>query len=144
MLIQSTVLTGFAISGAILPALFTGCETDTVKSKDEGYELDISTRNELSSLGGSIKETLSDYNNGKPVIIIRSEENKFTVLSAVCTHEGCPVNKPASGSDNILCLCHGSKFSSLDGNVIEGPATSPLKQFPSTFDSNKNILYINF
>ena len=144
MLIQGTVLTGFAISGAILLAFFTGCETDTVKSKDEGYGLDISTRTDLSSPGGSIKETFSDYNNGKPVIIIRSEENKFTVLSAVCTHQGCFVNKPASSSDNILCLCHASKFSSLDGSVIEGPASSPLKQFQSTFDSNKNILFIKF
>ncbi|MFC1528715.1 ubiquinol-cytochrome c reductase iron-sulfur subunit [Candidatus Latescibacterota bacterium] len=144
LLKQGTVLTGLSISGAMLPSLIAGCEKDTVKSKDEGYAVDISTRTELSSLGSSIKETFSNNNSGKPVIIIRSEENSFTVLSAVCTHQGCFVNKPASVGNNIFCSCHGSTFSALDGSVIEGPATSPLKLFTSTFDSNKNILYIKF
>lgn len=46
--------------------------------------------------------------------------------SVTCTHQGCPVSQ-LRGSE-IICACHNSVFSTLDGSVISGPATRGLDQ----------------
>ncbi|HSZ31192.1 MAG TPA: Rieske (2Fe-2S) protein, partial [Pseudonocardiaceae bacterium] len=48
----------------------------------------------------------------------------FEAFSAICTHQGCTVNKVTSGT--IDCPCHGSKFAIADGSVVHGPASRPL------------------
>ena len=61
---------------------------------------------------------------GKKVAASRDETGTLTVRSAVCTHMGCVVgwNRAERTWD---CPCHGSRFTP-DGNVISGPAESPL------------------
>jgi Rieske Fe-S protein len=57
------------------------------------------------------------------VVLTQPSPGIFNGLSAICTHQGCTVNKVADGT--IDCPCHGSKFN-LDGSVANGPATAPL------------------
>jgi Rieske Fe-S protein len=59
-------------------------------------------------------------------LVFRSGDQAFSVLSAVCTHEGCTV----SGFQNstFVCPCHGSTFST-NGSVTRGPASRPLPSF---------------
>lgn len=56
-------------------------------------------------------------------IVTQPVEGDFKAFSAVCTHSGCLINQVADGTLN--CPCHGSKFS-LDGEVVNGPASRPL------------------
>ena len=58
------------------------------------------------------------------VVLTQPVAGDFKAFSAVCTHTGCLVNKIADGS--IDCPCHGSRFG-LDGAVLDGPASKPLK-----------------
>jgi Rieske Fe-S protein len=57
------------------------------------------------------------------VVLTQPVKGSFKGLSAICTHQGCTVNKVADGT--IDCPCHGSKFN-LDGSVANGPAKQPL------------------
>jgi glycine/D-amino acid oxidase-like deaminating enzyme/nitrite reductase/ring-hydroxylating ferredoxin subunit len=57
----------------------------------------------------------------------RDEAGELHELSARCTHMGCIV--AFNGATRTWdCPCHGSRFST-DGDVLEGPATAPLKVY---------------
>ncbi|CAM5561010.1 Rieske (2Fe-2S) protein [Streptomyces narbonensis] len=61
---------------------------------------------------------------GEKVVVTQPAAGEFKAFSAVCTHQGCLVNKVANGT--IDCPCHGSKFRIADGSVAAGPAPRPL------------------
>jgi rieske iron-sulfur protein len=47
--------------------------------------------------------------------------------SAVCTHQGCPVNMWSNDHAAFVCSCHGSLYDPKDGaKVVWGPAPRPL------------------
>ena len=60
----------------------------------------------------------------KQVVVTQPEAGTFRAFSAICTHQGCTVNKVAAGT--IDCPCHGSKYSITDGSVVRGPARRAL------------------
>ena len=62
--------------------------------------------------------------DGARVAAYRDEAGAVHALNPRCTHMGCTVdwNDTERTWD---CPCHGSRYS-VDGEVIEGPATKPL------------------
>jgi Rieske Fe-S protein len=62
--------------------------------------------------------------DGKNIVITQPEAGSFRAFSAICTHQGCIVNRVSNGT--IDCPCHGSKYSIKDGHVVNGPAPAPL------------------
>lgn len=67
--------------------------------------------------------------NGEKAAVFRDAHGDLHCVSAVCTHMGCLVrwNRAERTWD---CPCHGSRFS-IEGEVIAGPAESPLGQIES-------------
>ncbi len=67
----------------------------------------------------------TDPAQGIPAYVVRPSESSYVGFSAVCTHMGCIVSffQPAL---QFRCPCHGSIFSAVSGEVIQGPATAPL------------------
>ena len=62
----------------------------------------------------------------EPIAAYRDDTGALHAVSAVCTHMGCLVgwNHTDRSWD---CPCHGSRFD-VDGHVLHGPATQPLKK----------------
>lgn len=58
------------------------------------------------------------------VVVTQPSAGQYKGFSATCTHTGCLVDKVAEGQ--IICPCHGSRFSIADGAVQQGPALLPL------------------
>ncbi|MCM2393180.1 Rieske (2Fe-2S) protein [Streptomyces albipurpureus] len=73
--------------------------------------------------------------DGPKVVVTQPTAGEFKAFSAVCTHQGCIVDKVADGT--IDCPCHGSLFRISDASVARGPATRPLarRQITVTQDS---------
>ena len=66
---------------------------------------------------------------GVPVLLARVEGRMYAV-SDICTHLGCSL---ADGGklegEEVICACHASRFSVIDGRVTAGPATMPLDTY---------------
>jgi thiosulfate dehydrogenase [quinone] large subunit len=60
-----------------------------------------------------------------PAYVVQPTKGEFLAFSAVCTHAGCTVQFVES-VEQFQCPCHGSIFSAVTGDVIQGPAPSPL------------------
>ncbi|MEQ6899571.1 Rieske (2Fe-2S) protein [Nocardioides sp. YIM 152588] len=64
--------------------------------------------------------------NEQQLVVTQPEAGTFAAFSAVCTHQQCLVGSVEDGQ--IVCPCHGSHFSVVDGSVSAGPASSPLPE----------------
>jgi Rieske Fe-S protein len=70
-----------------------------------------------------------------PIAVTRLSEIDVVAVSRVCTHMACTVNLPARSGGTLDCPCHGSRFST-NGQVVNGPASRPLFQFPARIDGD--------
>jgi Rieske Fe-S protein len=103
----------------------------------------------LNNNGGSVRLGSSGIQSGIPrglfwpILINRISATEYVVLDTACSHAGCIV--PTASSGTILCSVatnncgHGSRYD-IRGNVLQGPATTPLRKFPATL--NNGILVI--
>jgi glycine/D-amino acid oxidase-like deaminating enzyme/nitrite reductase/ring-hydroxylating ferredoxin subunit len=64
--------------------------------------------------------------DGDNVAAFRDEQGQVHAVSAACSHMGCLVGWNST-EKTWDCPCHGSRFT-LSGEVLHGPAVSPLKQ----------------
>ena len=62
---------------------------------------------------------------GKRAGVYRDNQGKLHIVNTTCTHMGCELNWN-SAEKSWDCPCHGSRFN-YKGEVIEGPAVTPLK-----------------
>lgn len=114
-----------AVVGGILGAgvgvpLLAACGSDDSKGSSAGASTasgTVGTTSEVPAGGGKIF-------SADKVVVTQPTKGDFKAFSAICTHQGCPVTQ-IEGQD-IVCSCHGSKFSIKDGSVVNGPATKPL------------------
>lgn len=112
---RRTVLTGAAALGAA--GLLTACGT----SGGGGGQ--------TTGSSGPVTLSTSDVPVGGGTIVgaavvTQPEAGTFKAFSSTCTHQGCTVGGVADGL--IVCPCHGSAFSVVDGSVKRGPATAAL------------------
>lgn len=129
-----------AVGGSILltaPVLLNSCSDGTDEAMDDvennkGVTIDLSsnTYQELQTVGGYV------YTGN--IIVVRVSDSQYIALSSICTHQGCMVEY-SSGSTEIVCPCHGSKYTT-GGVVTQGPATANLKKY--TVTNNGNTLNI--
>jgi cytochrome b6-f complex iron-sulfur subunit len=152
---QALAATGTVVCAATLASLVNSCgspanntptntSTPTTPSGTASTTLDIGMTPALAAVGGAISRQFGTNNGSQPVIVVRIAASEFLALSSICTHAACNVALPSSTGGDLVCPCHGSRFSSRDGSVRGGPAGSPLQRFTTSFDAAKNTLTIQF
>lgn len=76
-------------------------------------------------VGGALAASL----DSGPVLVTQPAEGEFRAFSAVCPHAGCTVQP---GDGELRCPCHASRFDLATGEVLGGPAPSPLPEIAVT------------
>ena len=100
-----------------------------------GLVLTIGASSPLAAAGSA---AIVQYQGGL-LLVARTSDTAFTALSAICTHQGCPITERTG--QNYFCGCHGSQFD-INGRVLVGPAVAPLPQHATQFDATSGTLTI--
>ncbi len=133
------------VSGAAIVALCQGCsDSPTSTLTGEKVTLTLANESSLQSIGGSIRRTFGNNNNGLPVIVIRTAQDKFRAMSSYCPHEGGSISSPSGGK--AICSKHGAQFGTSEGNFaqnIGGESTSSLQEFITMYNSSTGIISIS-
>lgn len=72
-------------------------------------------------------------------IVVKSSAS-LKVFSNKCTHAGCRINQEIEGQ--LVCPCHGSRYDSATGKVLQGPAGLPLSPIPFSADEKTGEITI--
>ncbi|GIH65487.1 Rieske (2Fe-2S) protein [Microbispora siamensis] len=126
----------FGAGGAGLAVALSACGAsdgdDTTVSAGQDGSQGGQSQSQAAQGGGELAKT-SDIPQGggkvfkdKDVVVTQPAAGEFKAFSATCTHQGCPVSSVSN--NEIVCPCHGSKFSAKDGSVTNGPAAKPLAE----------------
>jgi 3-phenylpropionate/trans-cinnamate dioxygenase ferredoxin subunit len=63
-------------------------------------------------------------------VLLARVEGRMYAVSDVCTHLGCSLADGGTlEGEEVVCPCHSSRFSVVDGRVTAGPATMPLATY---------------
>ena len=68
------------------------------------------------------------------VLVVNTGNNAFNALTSVCTHSACDRNWTFA-SNVFTCTCHSSRFD-VEGNVLSGPASRPLRAYATSLDGD--------
>ncbi|HLG62774.1 MAG TPA: protein kinase [Ktedonosporobacter sp.] len=63
----------------------------------------------------------------KMSVLIHLVNGGFTAYERACTHEGVSVRYDP-GTRTLVCPAHGAVFDPANGNVLQGPATTPIRK----------------
>jgi len=120
------VLKAGAVTGALVA---TGVTLSACASEVASESTSEGTSGDVAVVAGSI--ALADIPVGggvviadPPVVVTQPAAGEVKAFTSICPHQGCKVSDVSN--NEILCACHGSKFSALDGSVIQGPAVEGL------------------
>ena len=72
------------------------------------------------------------------VVLTQATSGQYKAFSAVCQHQGCIVG--TIEGKNIVCPCHGSAYSIVDGSVVNGPTTKPLIPKSASVDGTDLVI----
>ena len=122
---------GILAVGGLVAACSSGSGDAAVASEAPAGSAPAASAPASTSSGGAGVAQVSDIPVGggviidePAVVITQPAEGEVKAFTAICTHQGCLVSEVVD--NEIICPCHGSRFSAVDGSVTNGPATTGL------------------
>lgn len=127
------LLVALVAPGAVVAACSDGSDSSSSGGTTNGGSTGTSGGGTGTGSSGSGLAALADVPDGGGLIVDNPSGGKILLArtgsevkayNAACTHMGTTVDAPVDGVST--CPNHGSQFSTTDGSVKKGPATSPL------------------
>ncbi|HAN71173.1 MAG TPA: hypothetical protein DCQ36_06230 [Actinobacteria bacterium] len=120
---------GVVVSAAVVAACSSGGDAAPVDEPSAATPEDAQAGATTSS--GSPLASAGDVPVGggviiaEPAIVVtQPTAGEYKAFVAICPHQGCLVSEVVD--NEIICPCHGSRFSASDGAVLEGPSRQGL------------------
>lgn len=138
------------VSGAVIMSVCTsGCsDEDNPNSPLTGEKvtLILANESELQKIGGAIRRSFgANMNSNRPVIVVRTAQDKFRAMSSYCPHEGGSIGVPTG--NKAICPKHGAEFGLSEGNFaqnIGGESSSSAQTFDVTYNQTAGTITITF
>ena len=125
--------------GSYTVSTLVGCSEDDSNPMDPSgntktvtVDLSRPENQSLKTVGGTLALTSNDL-DGQGILLYRASNDTVQAFSRRCTHQSCTIGAFSNGVST--CPCHGSKFN-LSGDVLQGPASAPLRSYSTTLESD--------
>ena len=62
-------------------------------------------------------------------VAVANVEGRLYAFDDLCTHRQCSLAEGDLDGTTLECICHGSQFDVTTGEVLNGPATEPVRSY---------------
>jgi Rieske Fe-S protein len=124
VLVGVATVAAAGIGGAVLVRQLQAPSTDAPADEPEAKQGGGGRRAVVLAAAGDVPRGGGLVLPEPGVVLTRDDDDVVRGFSATCTHQGCLVASVAKGTIN--CPCHGSQFDATTGEVVAGPAPTPL------------------
>lgn len=149
MMCASALVIGGACScrmaGEATVARSTCCDTPDLEPESltvgqDSLAIDLKKAVSLHNVGDAAWITCED--KGLKLIIVRAARKQYFVLSRLCTHGGQTVSY---NHRRRLLQCNNFNHShfALSGEVVKGPAETPLKSYPVRLADDRFVVVLS-
>jgi nitrite reductase/ring-hydroxylating ferredoxin subunit len=76
------------------------------------------------------------------LVLVVNLGGQFHATQGICSHEYFELDHGMVTGDSILCTLHLSRFSLLDGEVIDPPAELPLAVYPVIVEGGRVLIEV--
>jgi 3-phenylpropionate/trans-cinnamate dioxygenase ferredoxin subunit len=76
------------------------------------------------------------------VVLVTNLDGQFHATQGICSHEYYELDRGVMTADSILCTLHLSRFSLVDGAVIDPPAELPLAVYPVIVEDGRVLIEV--
>jgi nitrite reductase/ring-hydroxylating ferredoxin subunit len=74
------------------------------------------------------------------IVLVVNVDGQFHATQGVCSHEYFELDRGALLGDSVMCTLHMSRFSLLDGAVIDPPAELPLAVYSAVVEGGRVLI----
>ena len=76
------------------------------------------------------------------LVLVTNLGGQFHATQGICSHEYFELDRGVVTGDSILCTLHLSRFSLVDGEVIDPPAELPLVVYPVVVERGRVLIEV--
>lgn len=76
------------------------------------------------------------------LVLVTNLDGEFHAAQGICSHEYFELDRGMLTGDTILCTLHLSRFSLIDGEVIDPPAEWPLLVYPVVLEAGRVLIEV--
>jgi 3-phenylpropionate/trans-cinnamate dioxygenase ferredoxin component len=75
-------------------------------------------------------------------VLVVNLDGRLHATQGICSHEYFELDRGVLTGDSILCTLHLSRFSLIDGEVVDPPAELPLVVYPVVVEDGRVLIEV--